>query len=263
MNEKQASIGTVYMNNVEIVPGNNTFNAVMQMKNPDHPELIDQMVSIYMTDSQAALTVQGTTSSTNIESLQEGLSTVHLATEMHGINSNLVQKTEVEADASVVLTHQAQTWVTLNNPLKTPYTVKKVQVDITNPNNGNPYKMGTIDYELPNPISVPAGGQVRTDAWPVQVDANAVELLGLVGHGEITIDLQQNVTAMVGDTDGGYPVYFYYYQNNVPCMLDIKALGISLPNDKGFTESGNNASTSTSTASSPSSSSSNHVLLPL
>ncbi|KAI8143830.1 hypothetical protein BJV82DRAFT_557523 [Fennellomyces sp. T-0311] len=231
MQENGVSIGTVIMNDVVIKPGENTFDCIMHMHS-SKKELVDQMVSIYMTNAQAPLTIAGTKDSTKIASLQDALSTVRLQTMMQGINSNLVERTDVEARAAVVITKKAKTWVTLNNPLETSYTIKKVQVDIENNNNGKPYKMGTIDYELPNPLTVPAGGQARTDEWPVDVDANALQLLGLIGDGEISINLAQNVTVQVGDTDGGYPSYFYYYQNNVPCGLDITLFGISLPDDE-------------------------------
>ncbi|KAI9253787.1 hypothetical protein BDA99DRAFT_467830 [Phascolomyces articulosus] len=247
MNEHQTSVGAVILKDVVIKPGNNTFEAMMQMKS-SKKELVDQMVSIYMTEAQAPLTIAGTKESTEIASLQDALSTVRLATTMNGINSNLVARADVEAKAAVIFTKKAKTWVTLNNPLKTPYTITKVSVDIENNNNGKPYPMGTISYDLPNPLTINPGEQKKTDEWPVDIDANALELLGLIGDGEISINLKQNVTVNVGDTDGGYPSYFYYYQNNVPCGLDIKLLGISLPDDEDFKK---NADNSTSTSSNP------------
>ena len=231
MNEHKTSVGTIDMKDVVIKPGNNTFEAMMQMKS-QKKEYVDQMVSIYMTESQAPLTIVGTQDSTDIASLQDALSTVHLDTTMNGINSHLVERADVEAKAAVIFTKKAKTWVTLNNPLKTPYSITKVSVEIENQNNGKPYAMGTIDYELPEPMTVNPGEQKRSDEWPVDVDANALELLGLIGDGEIQISLKQNVTVQVGDTDGGYSSYFYYYQNDVPCGLDITLLGISLPTDE-------------------------------
>ncbi|KAI7859248.1 hypothetical protein BDC45DRAFT_553635 [Circinella umbellata] len=231
MNEHKTSVGTIDMKDVVIKPGNNTFEAMMQMKS-QKKELVDKMVSIYMTESQAPLTIVGTQDSTDIASLQDALSTVRLDTTMNGINSHLVERADVEARAAVIFTKKAKTWVTLNNPLKTPYSILKVSVEIENQNNGKPYAMGTIDYELPEPMVVNPGEQKRSGEWPVEVDANALELLGLIGDGEIQISLKQNVTVQVGDTDGGYSSYFYYYQTNVPCGLDITLMGISLPTDE-------------------------------
>lgn len=230
--EKGDSIGQVFMKDIVIKPGNNTFDCMMHMMNKNHKDYIDDIVSIYMTNSHAPLTISGTPESTAIKSIQDALSTVRLDTIMAGIDSHLVERTDVTAKVAVIFTHKAETTVTLNNPLGTPYTVTKVEAEIVNPNDGKPYKMGSIDYELPDPVTVPPGGQVKTDSWPVDIDANALELLGLLGNGEISIDITQNVTVKVGETDGGYPSYFYYYQNNVPCGLDIKLLGMSLPTDE-------------------------------
>ncbi|KAI9493349.1 hypothetical protein BDB00DRAFT_823642 [Zychaea mexicana] len=249
MNEHQTSVGTVKLQDVVIKPGNNTFDCIMEMKS-SKKEYVDQMVSIYMTNSLAPLTISGTQDSTKIASIQDALSTVRLGTAMQGIVSNLVERADVEAKAAVVLTKKAKTWVTLNNPLNTPYTIQKVSVEIENENDGKPYAMGTIDYELPNPITVNPGEQKRSDEWPVDVDANALQLLGLIGNGEISISLRQNVTVQVGDTDGGYASYFYYYQNNVPCGLDIKLLGISLPDDEDFKKDDNSTSSSVEQAAS-------------
>lgn len=244
-NEKNANIGAVFIDDMTIVPGNNTFTAIMHLMTPQNKELANMMVSNYMTQAQVPLTILGTKNSTEIPSLQEGLETVKLASSITGINRTLVAKTEVQAKASVVLTKKAETWVTLYNPMKTSYTLRKIKTDITNRNDGKPYKMGTIDYTLPSPITVKPGEQVRTDAWPVDVDANAIELLGLIGNGELSIDLQNNITTTVGDDpDNGYETYFYYYQDAVPCMLDITLLGLHLPNDEGYKEGENSTSTS-------------------
>lgn len=233
MTENQVTVGQVHMQHVELKPGTNTLDAIMHLHNDAHKDVIDHVVSVYMTNSQVALRIQGTPASTIVESLKDALATVHLDTVMHGIERQLIPKAKVQAQATVVLSKQAKAWITLHNPLSTPYTLYKAQVEVTNPNNGNPYRMGTVDFVLPEPLKVSPGQDVRTSEWPVDIDANAFHLLGLLGDGELDLDLQPNVTVTVGENDGtgGYYTSFYYYQDKVPTSLDIQALGISLPND--------------------------------
>ncbi|KAI8375941.1 uncharacterized protein BYT42DRAFT_645619 [Radiomyces spectabilis] len=249
MNEQNANVGKVIMKDVVIKPGMNEFDAEMQLGGSDQ-KAVSQMLGDYLTNAKVPLTIQGNEQSSQIASLQSGLSTVHLATTMQGIQSNLVKSVKVSARAIDILGKKATAYVTLNNPLDTEYAISKVKVDVTYPNGGQPYKVGHIDYELPSPITVPAGGTATTDGWPVSIDANIFQLFDLLGESDKSMNLQQNVSVIVG---GSYKSEMYYYQDKVATELDVSFLGIHIPS-KSKDDGSSDAAASSSPASSASSS---------
>ncbi|KAF7727125.1 hypothetical protein EC973_007986 [Apophysomyces ossiformis] len=225
MNELNQDVGTVYLQNVVVKPGMNQFNCVFHLGGSSD-KAIAQMLSDYMTGAKVPLTILGSTQSTKIPSLQKALSTVKLATEMTGIQSNLVAGVKVKTSLIDVLAKKATSYVTLQNPLKTQYAITEVHAIVTFHGKDGPFQMAHIDYKLPSPAVVPVGGKITTDGWPVSVDASLPQLLAVVGTPNKVINLQQNVTTVVGD---GFTSNMYYYQDNVPLEIDLDLLGLNVP----------------------------------
>ncbi|KAI8372839.1 uncharacterized protein BYT42DRAFT_578204 [Radiomyces spectabilis] len=243
MNEFQSSVGIVYLKDVVIKPGVNTFDAKMHMGGTDLKALA-QMLSNFLTNAQVPLTISGTPSSTKIAPLQKALASVKLATTLQGLPNQLVESTYVSTTLINALMGKASTYVTLKNPLDTPFTVYKVQATIRHTDNDGPYQLGHIDYTLDSPLTVPAKSSIMSNKWPVSLDASASKLLGLLSAKEIDIDISQNVTVVVGN---GFKGILYYYQNGVKSTLDTKG---GLPPTTSSASAAPSTTTTTTTTSS-------------
>ncbi|KAG0182429.1 hypothetical protein DFQ28_010921 [Apophysomyces sp. BC1034] len=225
MNEFNADIGNVFLQNVVIKPGMNQFNSVFHLGG-SNSKAVAQMLGDYLTGAKVPLTIKGTTQSTKIASLQSAFSTVQLATEMTGIQANLIAGVKVSVTGAVITSKMATSYVTLQNPLKTQYSITQVQATVVFNGKNGPFQMAHIDYKLPSPAVVPAGGKMTTQGWPVHIDAGLIELLGVVADPNKVISLQQNVTTVVGD---GFTSEMYYYQSNVPLEIDLDLFGMDIP----------------------------------
>lgn len=227
MNEYNAAVGDVYLTGVTLKPGNNTLDAEMHMASTD-TKALSQLLSDYMTGAHVPLTVAGSDQSTEIPSLKNGMATVKLATAMEGIKTPLVVSTKVTAGLEVITAKKANAKVTLRNPLETQFAIEAIEAVIFTTIDGNHFQVGHINYNLPSAFTVPAGGQATSDEWPVNVDANLLQLVQLMTAKDLTVDLQQNVTMTVGD---GFRGEMYYYQNSVPTEIDLSILGLNLNPD--------------------------------
>jgi hypothetical protein len=123
--------------------------------------------------------------------------------------------------------NKAKSVITLRNPLQTKYAIKKVEASVTfRPSSGaSPFVVGTINYDLPTPISVPAGGTAKTEPWPVDLTkGQLLQLIGMLLDGNKVLDVTQNVTVTVGD---GYESQMYYYQDKAPFTIAIDGLDLT------------------------------------
>lgn len=243
MNEFNAQVGQTILKDLTLKPGSNALSCEMHMGGSNAQALL-QLLSNYMTGAQVPLTVTGSDQATEIPSLKDALSTVKLDTTMTGQTEKLIQSVTVKAKALEALAKKAKTSIVLHNPLDTQFTLRKVEAAVFMTLKDKYQQIGHIDYSLPNPLTVPAGGQVTTDEWPVALDANPLDMLSLIGKDGLTIDLTQNATITVGD---GFNAVLYYYQNQVPMTLDFQLLGFSIPGGPG----GNSSSLPASESSTP------------
>ncbi|KAI9322513.1 hypothetical protein BX666DRAFT_2128544 [Dichotomocladium elegans] len=220
MNEYRAAVGDVFLRGITIKPGNNQFNAEMHMGGSNEKAL-KQLLSNYMTGAKVPLTVTGSQASTQIPSLKNALATVKLDTSMQGITDKLVKSTSVKATGKVIFDKKATTTIVLRNPLDTPFSIHSIEAEVYTTVGSDHFKVGHIDYNLPKPFTVPAKSEATTGDWPVNVDANAGQLLKLLGAKDLKVDLTQNVSVTVGGPSG-FASVMYYYQNSVPTNLDFK-----------------------------------------
>ena len=227
MNEFSSVVGHVYVQNAVIPPGAKTFTAQMRLgEGATNPKAIGQLFSDYLTKATIPLTIAGSAKSTPIAPLNPALAAVKLASTMTGIQANLISGIAVQGSLiGLAILHKAESAITLANPLKTAYAIKSVKATVTfKPSSGAaPFQVGHIDYNLPSAAVVPAGGSFKTDPWPVSIDANLIQLLGMLFDGNKYFDVQQNVTVSVGGADG-YNTEMYYYQDHVPFTVSIDGL---------------------------------------
>lgn len=232
MNEFNSVVGRVYVKDTVIPPGAKTFTAQMHLgEGSTNDKAIGQLFSDYLTSAAIPLTIVGTKQSTKIPPLVPALSSVKLASTMTGIAGNLISGIAVSSSLTDLITKKASSEITLKNPLKTDFAITSVKASVTfKPSSGaKPFIVGTIDYNLPSPATVPAGGSMKTDPWPVSVQADIFELLGMLLDPAKYFDVQQNVTVTVGGS-GGYKTSMYYYQDHVPftiSVLGLPPIGIS------------------------------------
>jgi LEA14-like dessication related protein len=229
MNEFNTVIGRVYITNTVIPPGAKTYSAVLHLgEGATNSKAISQTLGDYLTSASVPLTIQGSSQSTTILPLNPALAAVKLSSSMTGIAGNLIDSIAVSGSIiGLIIENKATTSITLRNPLDTPYAIKSIQAAVTfKPTSGAaPFQVGTIDYTLPSPVSVPAKGSTKTDPWPVSISGSGlnhyIQLLGLLTDPNKYFDVQQNVTVIVGD---GYNTQMYYYQDHVPFSITIDGL---------------------------------------
>ncbi|KAI9306100.1 hypothetical protein BJ944DRAFT_178845 [Cunninghamella echinulata] len=246
MNEFNAAIGAVTVPKAKIVPGYNKFDAVMDLAG-ENEKAISQMLSNFMTQAHVPLTILGSHTSTDITSLKEGFSTVKLDTFMDGYPPQLVKAIKVVMKPEDLITKKTKSYVTLFNPLNTPFVLNNVKADIFFPGKHGEFQIGRVD-SIPSSCSVPAGASVTCSDWDVTLTANIFELGEVVVASDKSLNLKQNVTTLVGGSSG-YPSNFYYYQNKVPTELDISLFGNNFPIGDKLNSTSNPTSTATITAS--------------
>ncbi|KAI8340946.1 hypothetical protein BC941DRAFT_347764 [Chlamydoabsidia padenii] len=230
------SVGIAYMKNTVIKPGVNNYNCEIHLFGP--APVIGAVFTAYLTNvPQIPLTIAGTPQSTTIVPLQKALSNVKLSTTMSGFQANLIAGVKVSVTIAEILAKKARAYVTLQNPLGTAYTLTGVHSVVIFPNGGSPFQVGHVD-SMPSPCTVPAGGKVTCDAWPVVLDADLGKLLSVITAKDKSMNMQQNITCTVGGP-GGYEASFYYHQELVATELDVDAGLFNIPLGPGLNTTGN------------------------
>lgn len=232
MNEFNAVVGRVYVKDAVIPPGGKTYSAEMHLgEKSTNAKAVSQMLGDYLTSAKIPLTIQGSPESTKIAPLGPALNSVKLATEMTGIAGNLISQIAVKGSIiGLLILNKGSAQITLKNPLNSPFSIKTVHASVVfKPSSGAaPFTVGTIDYDLPSPATVPAKGQMTTDDWPVKIVGSGIEhlgqMLGLLLDPAKYFDVQQNVTVSVGNSNGGYDTQMFYYQDRVPFTISIDGL---------------------------------------
>lgn len=229
LNEFNSVIGRTYVKDAVIPPGRTVLSGQFHLGEAStNPKAVSQVLGNYLTSASIPLTIVGSSKSTKIVPLLPALSSLKLAATMTGIPGNLIQGVAVEGSIiGLIFQNKASSRITLKNPLDTVFAIKSVKASVMfKPSSGaKPFAVGTIDYTLPSPVSVPAGGTVQTDSWPVSISGSGVEhliqLLGMLLDPAKYFDIQQNVTVVVG---GAYNTEMFYYQDKVPFTLSIDGL---------------------------------------
>ncbi|KAI8337106.1 hypothetical protein BC941DRAFT_353316 [Chlamydoabsidia padenii] len=240
------ALGQVFIKNTVIKPGVNTYNAEMHLAGPG--PIIGFLFTNYLTNAKVPLLIVGTPASTQIEPLKGALGSVKLATTMNGIQANLVATVKIIVKIEEVLAGKSTSVATLTNPFDTPYVLTGVKADVYFPSTiSGTFKVGHVDT-IPSPCTVPAGGTVSCDPWEVILDAGLDKLIELLIADKKVLNMQQNITCLVGGPDG-YGSEFYYAQDNVPAEVEFAAEAFArlLPPAANATTTATSGNNSTST----------------
>lgn len=256
MTEFDASVGKVYVKDLLLVPGANTVGGEMHMMG-SNLQALGQLLSNYMTNANVPLSVRGSMDSTSIPSLKQALSTVSLSTNMQGINASLIQSVNVKATDEILTTRVGYSYITIRNPLDTPFTISHVKVDVNGKNYWEVYgTLGRMDAAVDPPVTIPAGGSAVAENLKVQMDPELADdttmaMMLLNGmEGNLAFDIAQNATVTIGD---GFQTIMYYYQDQVAASIELvvgfsaSSLNLTIPDNATTTT---NASSSVPEASS-------------
>ncbi|KAI9304512.1 hypothetical protein BJ944DRAFT_266728, partial [Cunninghamella echinulata] len=215
-------IGQAFIKDTIIKPGVNQYTSEFRLAGPT--ELIGQVFAGYLTGAQVPLNIVGTETSTTIEPLKNAFQTVDLATTMKGINAQLVSHVKVVINLEELANNKARSVVTLSNPLKADYQLIGLKAVATWQGASKLITIGEING-IDKPCTCPAGGTVVCDAWTVDVKAGIAELGEYLFAPNKNLNLQNQITALVGGP-GGYQATFGYVANNVPTEMEFD-LGIA------------------------------------
>lgn len=217
-------LGPTLLKQVTIAPGANSYSAEFQLTpsaDTAQQAVIGQILSGYLMGGTFPLTVQGTTASSPIASLQEALAGVKLATSITGIAPSLITKAEVSNIQFNLPPNPitASTYVTLNNPLDTSFGLLSIHAKIIYANNGNPFQLAHIDLDFGGvPFTVGSKQSVTTPGLPLVFDASALQLITLLSSGApLEVTIAQTSTIVINNAFGGM---LSYSQDNVPVTID-------------------------------------------
>jgi hypothetical protein len=216
-------LGPTLLKQVTIAPGANSYTAEFQLTpsaDTAQQTVIGQILSGYLMGGTFPLTVQGTTASTPIASLQEALAGVKLATSITGIAPSLITKAQVSNIQFALPPNPitASTYVTLNNPLDTSFGLLSIHAKIIYANNGNPFQLAHIDLDFGGAFTVGSKQSVTTPGLPLVFDASALQLITLLSSGApLEVTIAQTSTIVINNAFGGM---LAYSQDNVPVTID-------------------------------------------
>lgn len=216
-------LGPTLLKQVTIAPGANSYSAEFQLTpsaDTAQQAVIGKILSGYLMGGTFPLTVQGTTASSPIASLQEALAGVKLATSITGIAPTLITKAEVSNIQFALPPNPitASTAVTLNNPLDTSFGLLSIHAKIIYANNGNPFQLAHIDLDFGGAFTVGAKQSVTTPGLPLVFDASALQLISLLTSGKpLEVTIAQTSTILINGAFGGM---LSYSQDNVPVTID-------------------------------------------
>ncbi|KAI8979283.1 hypothetical protein BDF20DRAFT_1000640 [Mycotypha africana] len=234
MNEYNAVVGKAYMKDLTILPGAQNYNSEMHLaEGATSIEAVGKMLYYYLTGAPVPLTISGSSSSTSIAPIQQGLSELKLSTSINGITDSLIKQIDVTGDAMAMLTTgAANAVITLYNPLNTPFSIKHIKAStskyLTCPVAGQyqntDYVVGTIDYELSPPLTIGPKETVQTAPLPVLINnfENAPLLIATFADFNYYYNVSQTASVVVGNafsTD-----QMVYTQKNAPFTINVPGI---------------------------------------
>ncbi|KAF9114560.1 hypothetical protein BGW39_003326, partial [Mortierella sp. 14UC] len=150
---KGATLGTVTMPNLAIVPGANTIQATSSINPAATPEGTE-LLTLYTSGAGASVGIVGTPTSTAVESLNLAFGALNIATQMPGLQTKLLAGASLVVLDTTLANGLAQTVVTVNNPFVPPMTILSIDTTITY----NGVSVGTVVSTFASPPVIPGVG---------------------------------------------------------------------------------------------------------
>ena len=247
-----ATLGTVTMPNLAIVPGANTIQASSSINPAATPQGME-LLNLYTSGAGAAVSIVGTPTSTAVDSLSLAFGSLNIGSQMPGLQSKLLAGASLVVLDTTLSNGLAETVVTVNNPFVPPMTILSIDSTITY----NGVALGSVVATFPSPPVIPGVGSgtitaslamntdphdlvtlIRAQAVKNGLDTAAFDgLLALQAGGNpspdlfvgfnvadfvtkamagLVVDITMTTTVKVGD----YQVTMPYTQTGVPTGTD-------------------------------------------
>ncbi|GJJ74035.1 hypothetical protein EMPS_06393 [Entomortierella parvispora] len=171
---KGINLGTVTMPNLNIIPGANaiaTSSTIDPAKSPEGLELLN----LYTSGAGATVSIAGTPTSTDVESLSLAFSALNIETQMPGLQSKLLAGASLLVLNTTLINGLAQTVVTVNNPFVPAMTILSIDSKITY----NGVAVGSVVSTFATPPVIPGVGQGTITA-SLAMNTNPHDLVTLI-----------------------------------------------------------------------------------
>ncbi|KAJ2957138.1 hypothetical protein NQZ79_g7101 [Umbelopsis isabellina] len=214
------NIGPTILNNLTITPGAHQYAAEFHLTpEGSNAPVVSAALSGYLQQQTMALNVKGSSNSTSIASLKEGLSGVSLTGSLTGIDAHLITGGVVKN--LDLLSFSADTYITIQNPLDVQFSITGIKASIMYQGISSYFQLASIDATLSSPFTVPAKGTATSGAIPLVFTdplLHLIDLLAILGKSSIVVDISQNATIVVGD---GFNNVLSYAQKGVTIQVEI------------------------------------------
>lgn len=214
------NIGPTILNNLTIAPGAHQYAAEFHLTpNGANAPVVSAALSGYLQHQTMPLNVKGSSNSTPIASLKEGLSGVSLTGTLTGIDAHLITGGVVKN--LDLLKFSADTYITIQNPLDVQFSITSIKASIMYQGIASYFQLASIDATLSSPFTVPAKGTATSGAIPLVFTdpiLHLLDLLAILGKSSIVVDISQNATIVVGD---GFNNVLSYAQKGVTIQVEI------------------------------------------
>ncbi|KAK3824794.1 MAG: hypothetical protein J3Q66DRAFT_419504 [Benniella sp.] len=171
---KGVRLGTVTMPNLSIVPGDNTVLASSTIDPAASPEGLE-LLTLYTSGAGATVSIKGTPSSTNVESLSLAFGALDISSQMPGLQSKLLAGASLVVLDTTLVDGLAQTIVKVNNPFVPPMSILSIDSTITY----NGASLGTVVSTFSTPPVIPGTGQ-RDITASLAMNTNPEDLIKLI-----------------------------------------------------------------------------------
>ncbi|BGP00846.1 hypothetical protein RTBOTA2_002159 [Rhodotorula toruloides] len=159
LNFQNQQIGTANINNLVLAPGVNVVPTAVhyEPKGGDAQAAGQLLLENYIQDVNSSTIIQGTDSTTPIDSLKPALKTIQLGTIIPAYTQNLITQAALTFPIDIATTNKASTKVTLQNPFTAQVNLLQV---LANATYGDNY-LGQVNTK-PNPVFSTAGHSTAT-----------------------------------------------------------------------------------------------------
>ncbi|KIK68835.1 hypothetical protein GYMLUDRAFT_34828 [Collybiopsis luxurians FD-317 M1] len=176
------TIGTADLSNLVIVPGKVTY-AIDVHYSPQGSAVSagQNLLENFLQGVNSDTTIQGSTSSTPIESLQEAMSEIKLTpVTIPALNQSLISTASLTFPTDIVSTGIAQAKFTLANPFTASINLLTVGANATYQN----ISLGTINAdESSNPIHADGHSNITSPTLPFKFNLDPVSIIDLLNAG--------------------------------------------------------------------------------
>ncbi|KAF9956028.1 hypothetical protein BGZ70_010053 [Mortierella alpina] len=220
---KGVRLGTVTMPQLAIVPGANTVQTTSTIDPAASPEGLE-LLNLYTSGAGADVSIVGTPTSTQVESLSLAFGSLNIGTQMPGLQTKLLAGASLVVLDTTLVNGLAQTVVTVNNPFVPPMTILSIDTSITY----NGVSLGTVVANFPSPPVIPGTGQGTITA-SLAMNTNPHDLVTLIRAQAVKNGLNTDAfDGLLSMQNGGNPPASLFEGFNVADFVVKAMAGLSV-----------------------------------